>query len=468
MNPSMNLINAQVHFLEDHLVLVHIPLSLYHYFFKTILGILFDETPALDCLQAREDIEENAQDELDSTSDPAWYREPAFLNVSITPVEVSIICPKRLVKRYLDPVLEQLGQINHSLRESVDISNHEYIAMQVLGQGLEAGKRVLELTSPLAMAGISIFFITTYFSDYILVPRRHKASVISALESKGFQFENANDAFVSPLTPTAERKLSDAMSPVTPPPSTVAELQTRTFQNLRARHIFPTVDDSIRLVQCAVHHEYYSRESSLSILREALITTLVVDDPRFLSLTLAALDSSASLLLEKRLLPRFARLSQDGNDKDLLLGAHGDTLVPIMLDLRDLPLEASGIVCGVAGRLAEATSCPPSAINSEDSSEPGSTTQQATSASKVSREISTRLTLGSSVTPSPLSHHLKPDVDPSADAVEISFLSTARAGTIIVGVDELQRAVDALEAEKKSRGLLQVTRQMSPADWDSV
>jgi hypothetical protein len=48
----------------------------------------------------------------------------------------------------------------------------------------------------------------------------------------------------------------------------------------------------------------------------------------------------------------------------------------------------------------------------------------------------------------PSTHHLKPDLDPSADAVEISFLSTARAGTIIVGEDELQRAIEALDAEK--------------------
>ena len=53
-----------------------------------------------------------------------------------------------------------------------------------------------------------------------------------------------------------------------------------------------------------------------------------------------------------------------------------------------------------------------------------------------------------SLTSVPRTHHLKPELDPSADAVEISFLSTARAGTIIVGEHELRRAIDALEAEK--------------------
>jgi hypothetical protein len=35
------------------------------------------------------------------------------------------------------------------------VSENDYIAMQVLGQGLEAGKRVLELTSPLALKYLS-------------------------------------------------------------------------------------------------------------------------------------------------------------------------------------------------------------------------------------------------------------------------------------------------------------------------
>lgn len=49
-------------------------------------------------------------------------------------------------------------------------------------------------------------------------------------------------------------------------------------------------------------------------------------------------------------------------------------------------------------------------------------------------------------------HRLQPDFDVSVDTpVEISFLSTARAGTILVGEYELTRAVDALEAESREQ-----------------
>ena len=440
-------------------MLVHIPLELYPYFFKAVLSLIFDEVSPLDTNDQDEDQLDDIDDESDHHPEST---KPAFLNVSITPVEVSVICPRRLVEKYFDPLINDLGQLDSSLRSRLGVSKNDYIAMQVLGQGLEAGKRVLELTSPLAMAGISIFFISTYFSDYILVPLHSKASVISALESRGFQFENATAAFISPTSPRVEKQLHELIPPVTPPPSTVTELQSRTFANLRKRQISPYVDDTLRLVQCAAHHQYnHEEESSMSILRDALLTVLLVDNPRFLSLTLAALDPAASLLLEKRLLPRFARstgLARDYEDgSGLLLGSKEDYLIPIMLDLRDLPLEASGIVCGVAGRLAEATDSPGRASSPETSVVGSNDSSVIGSVPALFDTFGTRLGLGSSpekktpvhsLTSVPRTHHLKPELDPSADAVEISFLSTARAGTIIVGDHELRRAIDALEAEK--------------------
>lgn len=439
---------------------MHIPLVLYPYFFKPVLSLIYDEISPLDEEEREEGVFlEDIEDASEQGSD---YKQPAFLNVSITPVEVSVICPRRLVQKYFQPLMDELNQLDTSLHSRLDVSENDYIAMQVLGQGLEAGKRVLELTSPLAMAGISIFFISTYFSDYILVPIHSKASVISALEARGFQFENATAAFINQLSPTSphsERPPTDAIPPVTLPPSTVAELQSRTLETLRKCQISPCVDDTIRLVQCAAHHQYNREESSMSILRDALTTVLLHDNPRFLSLTLAALDPAASLLLEKRLLPRFARPSispQDYEDgSGLLLGSKEEFLVPIMLDLRDLPLEASGIVCGVAGRLAEAAANPARAVSSEDGGIVGSNDSSVIgSVPALFDTFGSRLALGGSdkKTPThqlaPTMHRLKPEINSSSEAVEISFLSTARAGTIIVGEDELRRAIDALEAEK--------------------
>ncbi|PKY03847.1 hypothetical protein P168DRAFT_290964 [Aspergillus campestris IBT 28561] len=393
---SLSLTSAQVQFMDDRLALVHIPLDLYPYFLQPILQVLFHDVSPVQ----------------DESSHPLKAPQSAFLNLSITPVECSVMCPRQLADLYFAPLIHRFAGTASSDR--LAISQDDFVAMQVYGEGLKAGQRVLELTSPLAMAGISIFFISTYFSDYIIVPLRSKQRVIDALGNRGFQFEMDTEAFVN-------------INQATPPPSSLNELQTRTFASLRKNAIVPFVDRSLRLVQCAAHHHYSSDASSISILREALTAALVVDQPRFLSLTLTAADPAASLLLEKRLLPRFASSDPD-DDSSLLLGAKEDILVPVMLDLRKLPPEATGIVCGVASRLADATHAAdyPSAVPIE---------------SPVDEPHFSFSGGGHSI------HRLQPDLDASLDAVEISFLSTARAGTILVGEHELNRAMDALDTE---------------------
>lgn len=93
-------------------------------------------------------------------------------------------------------------------------------------------------------------------------------------------------------------------------------------------------------------------------------------------------------------------------------------LVPITLDLRELPLEASGIVCGVAGRLAQ-----------------GTKKQWLGQGSPVEGPGERERSSGGG----------GGDADPEGGGTEISFLSTARAGTVIVKESELDRALRALE-----------------------
>jgi hypothetical protein len=240
------------------------------------------------------------------------------------------------------------------------------------------------------MAGISIFFITTYFSDYILVPQRARAQVISALESRGFAFEPSSSSYSS--VAYSHRASSSASSfdsplPGTPPPANVSELQIRTFATLKKRNIIPTVDEDIKLIQCAGRRDTSSGGSSTADRLNLGLVQCLAAGPKFLSLTLADAEP-ASLLLEKKMLPFFGTSSDS-----VLLGSKEDIIVPIILDLRTLPLESTGIVCGVAGRLVDGT----------------------------------KMGL--------------------LDAVEMSYLSTARAGTVMVAEHELQRALGALRPE---------------------
>lgn len=228
------------------------------------------------------------------------------------------------------------------------------------------------------------------------MPIRYRTQVVHALEERGFQFEDQTSSYVNPSHHSRQHSASQTFEvrpPGTPPPATVSELQTRTFATLKRCNIVPTVDSCLRLVQCAGRrdsangmNEGRNRNSQTSAADDALHLGLVKclissPYPKFLSLTLTDTEP-ASLLLDHTLLPNFTQ--------DILLGSKEEYLIPITLDLRDLSMESTGIICGVAGRLVGGTA-------------------------------------GQLINP-----------------VEMSYLSTARAGTVMVFEDELKRALGAL------------------------
>lgn len=142
---------------EDRLALVHIPLDLYPYFLKPILQVLFHEVSPLedDGETIGETVVEDGPALEERSTGTVTPEQPAFLNISITPVECSVMCPRKLADRYFAPLIEGLRAVS-SESDSLSITRDDFIAMQVYGEGLEAGQRVLELTSPLAMAGMYV------------------------------------------------------------------------------------------------------------------------------------------------------------------------------------------------------------------------------------------------------------------------------------------------------------------------
>ena len=178
--------------------------------------------------------------------------------------------------------------------------------------------------------------------------------------------------------------------PSTPLPTTVEELEAKTFASLRKQDITPVVHTDTQLVLCAGRTASRARSSGRDDggLYLGLVKCLV-SQPQFLSVTLTD-NEPVSLLLQRDMLRNFG-------SGDALLGTKGDILIPIVLDLRGLPVESTGIVCGVAGRLVGRTS--------------------------------TGILGGGG---------------DSSECIEMSYLSTARAGTVMVGEDDIKRATEAL------------------------
>ncbi|KAH7032960.1 ACT domain-containing protein [Microdochium trichocladiopsis] len=336
--------NASISFLDGTYSLIHIPLDIYGALLQPILQVLLPHDAADDPAEGFDNLTIDGKH--------------SFLNISITPVECSVVCHSALTKDVFEPALRRLPA---AVASRVTISKDTYLILSVINAGMDAGSRVSELTSPLAMANIPIFFITTYYSDFILVPSKDRESVLQALIARNFEFSEDGAAYVS-AGPAVHSPRTNGKPPSTPPPSTVAELQVRTFALLKKRKVVPYIVDGLALVQCAgreeshyvdyTHRPTFNRSATgngfkstwLDSIDTRLYTSLIAVlamQPKFLSFTLAQEDPP-SLLMDKTLVPIF------GNS---LNGDVEGNLVPIVLDLVDLPLEATGIVSGVAGKL---------------------------------------------------------------------------------------------------------------------
>ncbi|GAB7364232.1 hypothetical protein MBLNU230_g4780t2 [Neophaeotheca triangularis] len=353
MTESLTLLNTTIGFLGTHLALIHIPLEAYSHFMQPILQLL---------LQSH--TQETDEGEVSKPAKP-WASLFPFVNISVSPHECSVVCPRDRAEELFAPLLKGLEP---SLAKRVSISPNDYSVIMIGGEGLEAGQRVLDLTTPLALAGIPIFFITSYWADFILVPFSSRKIVIQALEARGFIFESDSTNgeaghMTNPQSPLNNNNHSSHIrtpscehppgTPTTPPPRTVTDLQTRTFKLLARHNVIPTPLPDLQLLTCAGIKDSTSTSCSQNFTQEKLHLGLIrcltnpSSPPKFLSLTLTDTDS-ASLTLEKRLIPLFPNAGED-----VLLGTNGDVQVPVTFDLSGFDVGTTGLVCGVAGRLVE-------------------------------------------------------------------------------------------------------------------
>ena len=136
--PLVNMLSFQ----DTQLALIHVPLRLYNSFLQAILQLLLPATTS-----------EDSDDDSNGAVQPpdGWDDEQIFINISMTPVECSIVCSRKLMNELFVPVLDTL---NPSSKSEVYITREDFVVMQLDGEGLDADRKVLELTGPLALAGM--------------------------------------------------------------------------------------------------------------------------------------------------------------------------------------------------------------------------------------------------------------------------------------------------------------------------
>ncbi|GAA5967173.1 hypothetical protein JCM3765_001552 [Sporobolomyces pararoseus] len=128
----------------------------------------------------------------------ATTRRDPFFALCRNQLELSLFASSRIIKQNFGtyyPSKAQEGR-DSTLEDKVLISDHPWIALEicVAVNGIEeAGHRIHTLTSPLAALSISILFLSTFSSDFILVRAKDLSTVIQVLQQEGFTFNDDED-----------------------------------------------------------------------------------------------------------------------------------------------------------------------------------------------------------------------------------------------------------------------------------
>ena len=132
-------------------------MDLYPHFLQPILSLVVPVTEAASASPAENRSPSPspyryADEDKEPTPEPnALLLSPEFVNISITEIECSVVCSKEAADTLFRPVI---GTLRDDLQNSVVFSDDTFLAIQVDGEGIDPGQRVLEVTSPLALAGV--------------------------------------------------------------------------------------------------------------------------------------------------------------------------------------------------------------------------------------------------------------------------------------------------------------------------
>lgn len=346
--------NTQVSLYDDELRIVSIAWAVYPLLSSAVTQLILKthkSKPPTPPLQAShhsldDSISSNASSQChsrhSSISMSSLEDTEPFVNVSFTPVECSLICSDTVVTELLKPLLDMLDP---EARGQVHISRETYVAIQVDGDGLDNGGRVVDLTAPLSRAGIPIFFLTTYFSDFVMVPLSGRSRVVQALEERGFFFNNMNNSYVS-ITNLNHSKLTSALMPLADAHTeadrtiTEASLSMASSTLFAALKVSPQFYDHIKVVLVGARHKRVEDNELLFF----KLSKMLLNPPKFFSISVGP-DGEMSLLLESKDTSTFSSMD--------VVGSMDEYMIPTCFDLSHLPEDSTGIVAGVASCLVD-------------------------------------------------------------------------------------------------------------------
>ncbi|KAF9534684.1 hypothetical protein CPB83DRAFT_754572 [Crepidotus variabilis] len=159
--------------------------------------------------------------------------EPAFLNITCNEIELSIFAEHRLLQDF-EPIARKDRQRQRSrsgsgsgkkgatrtsqtISEPVEISYDKWSVLQIDSHSDRidsSGTRVYDLSAPLAAAGISILYQSSYMSDFIFVKEKRIREVMHLFAAAGFHLYSSdpNPSLSPSLSPISDDAVADLPS----------------------------------------------------------------------------------------------------------------------------------------------------------------------------------------------------------------------------------------------------------------
>lgn len=273
-----------------------------------------------------------AASDTDENDDDENY----FFHIAYNPSECTVMCAALEFSRLFEAPLAACKQLGY---HDVEVLPEQFLNLQVDSEGeFNTSARILELTKPLSQHNISLFFLSSHFTDIVLIPHRFKKQVINILTKKNFEFSDISNSYIINRNLEIESLLSASEEDSDSPKD-----DNKTMQWFDQANIVPHIQKKVKLLLTGARPRRVKH-----CLLKASQCIASQDVPDYFSITRTSLNE-VSLILPGSTRKR----STMGFDFQNIIGSAMDTIIPITVDLSELPLDSAGIVAGLASSLVD-------------------------------------------------------------------------------------------------------------------
>ncbi|KAI8379105.1 uncharacterized protein BYT42DRAFT_593379 [Radiomyces spectabilis] len=147
------------------------------------------------------------------------------------------------------------------------ISSDIFRILQVDDEGGQdlSGKRISDLSGTLAQGQFSIFYMSTYQTDFVLVKDRRLRQAVQALQEHGFEFEDLEEVSLEQAMPELSLD-ADAGLPLAPP-----------LPDKQAENTFFESNVLENELRCVGLNPHYRREWAMTMLKIICYPELIIE-----------------------------------------------------------------------------------------------------------------------------------------------------------------------------------------------